>query len=143
MSNRTLTVITTTIDPWVLDMVATCGGTLHELGTPMTKGVITDVACSSAQIICPPENLGRTGRAGTTPHDCDVAVRPPRRNWPVLIGGIVVPPTMGHSWSKYILNKRLSTSPSVSRNNQKLDTSADGSLADYRDSTTIFGKIMG
>ena len=51
LSNRTLPIITTKIDPPILDRVETCGGTPHALATPTTKGVITDKTHSSARIL--------------------------------------------------------------------------------------------
>ena len=41
-SNRTLPIITTTIDPHIPGRFATCVGNPHALTTPTTKGVITD-----------------------------------------------------------------------------------------------------
>ena len=49
LSNRTLPIITTTIDPHIDDMVATCGASPHELVTPQTTKGSTDVARSSWQ----------------------------------------------------------------------------------------------
>ena len=60
---------------------------------------------------------------------CNVAVRYPRDNMPVLIRDIVFPPTMGHIRSSEDLNKHQSTSPSISRNTQTFDASVDGNLA--------------
>ena len=105
--------------------------------------VITYVACSSAQVLQTPGRVIRTGRDGTIPGDFDVDVRSPRDNGPVLVGGIGVPLTMGHSGSLGITNKRQSTYSSVSRNTQKFDASVDGNLADDGDSMSIFRKLLG
>ena len=90
LSNRTLLIITTTIDPRIPDRVATCGGTPHALAMPTTKGVIADAARSSARVLRTPGHVSRTDRDGTTPRDCDVSVRYPRDNGAVMIG--VLPP---------------------------------------------------
>ena len=50
---------------------------------------------------------------------------------------------MGYSGSLYVLNKYQSTSPSVSRNTQNFDASVDENLANDRDSTSIFSKVLG
>ena len=60
-----------------------------------------------------------------------------------MIGGIVVSPTMGHSGSQDILNKRQSKYPRVRRNTQQFDASVDGNLADDRDSKAIFSNVLG
>ena len=52
--NRTLPIITMTIDTRITDRVANCGGTPHAHTTTTTKPVITDVARSRAHIIWTP-----------------------------------------------------------------------------------------
>ena len=143
LNNQTLTIITTTIDPQVDNRVATYGGTSHSIATPTTKGVITNAARSSACIIWTPGHVRRTGRESTTPCNCNVAVRSPCDNRTVMIGCIVVSPTMGHSGSQDILNKRQSKYPRVRRNTQQFDASVDGNLADDRDSKAIFSNVLG
>ena len=64
-SNRTLPIITTTIEPQIDDMVVTCRGTFHGLATPTTKRVITDVARSSVWVPGTTGNVIRTGLDGT------------------------------------------------------------------------------
>ena len=49
LSNWTLLIITTTIDPQIPDGFATCGGIPYALSKPTTKGVVIDVTRSSAQ----------------------------------------------------------------------------------------------
>ena len=49
LSNRTLLIITTTIDPRIDNRVATSRAFLHKIVTPKTKEVVTDAALSSAQ----------------------------------------------------------------------------------------------
>ena len=105
--------------------------------------VVTDVANSNPRALWTPGRVRWTGRDDTNPGDCNITVRSPRGNSPVLIGGIGVLPTIGHSGSLEFLNKWQSTSPSVSRNTQNLDTSVDGNLADEGDSTSIFSKVLG
>ena len=67
LSNWTLLIITTTIDPWIDDMVATCGRTSHMLAMPMTKEVIMGTERSSARVIQTPGNVIIMGRGGTNP----------------------------------------------------------------------------
>ena len=50
---------------------------------------------------------------------------------------------MGHSGSLDVLNKRISGSPSVSRNTQKFGASVDINLANDGYSTSIFSKLLG
>ena len=77
LSNRTLPIITTTMNPQIDDWIATCSGTPHTTVTPLTKEVITDAACSSARVIRSPRHVIRTSRDGTTPGDTLHAVSPP------------------------------------------------------------------
>ena len=96
-SNRTLSIVTTTMDPRIDNSIATCGGTSHTLVTPTTKELVTDTAFSSAQVIWTPMYVIRTGSYGTTPGDTPHAVRNPLDNSPVLVGGIGMTPASGHS----------------------------------------------
>ena len=96
------------MDPRIDDSIATCGGTPHTLVTPTTKDFITDVARISARVLRTPRHVIRTGRDGTNPGDCDIAVRSPRYISPVIIGGITVSPTSGHSGSLQVFNIRQS-----------------------------------
>ena len=82
------------------------------------------------------------GRGGTTTGKCDIAVRSPQDNGPVMIGGISVPPTMEHSGSLKFSNKQQSTSPRVSRNTQKFDASVNENLANDGDYTSIFSNLL-
>ena len=143
LSNRTHPIITLTIDPLILDMVATCGGTPCALITPTTKEVIMDAACISTRVLRTPGHVSRMSRYGTTPRNGDVVVRSSRYNRPVLIGGIGVPQTMGNSGSQDILKNWKSTSPSLGRNAQKFDASVDGSLINDGDFVSIFIKVLG
>ena len=131
------------IEPQIDYMVATCGGNIHALATPTMKGANTDAVRSSARILRTRGHVISTGRDGTNPCDCNVAVTYPRDNGSVLIGGIVVPPTIGHIGSQDVLNKRQYTSPSVRRNTQKFCASVDENLADDGDSTSILRKLLG
>ena len=108
-----------------------------------TKEVITDTACISVQILQTPGHVSSTVSNGTNPGNCDVAVRYPQDSRPVLIRCIRVLPTIGHSGSLEVLNKRQSISPSVRRNTKKFDASVHKKLADDRDSTSILGKALG
>ena len=131
------------IDLRIDDMFATCGGNPHALAMPTAKGVITDAARRSVWILWSPGYVSRTVRYATTPRHCDVDVRSPQDKRTVLIGGNIFPPTMGHSGGLDIINKQQSTSPSVSRITQNLDTSVDGNLDYDGDSTSIFRKVLG
>ena len=67
---RTLPIITTPIDPWIIDRVATGGETSNVITRPTTKLVITDVARRSARVLRTPcKHVSRTARDGTTPQD--------------------------------------------------------------------------
>ena len=65
--NRTLLMITTPIDLWIMDGVGTCRGTTHARQMPTSKVVITDTACISAHIFWTPGDISRTFRDITTP----------------------------------------------------------------------------
>ena len=75
--NRTLPIITMTIDPRIPDRVSTCGGTPRVHTTTNKKEVITDAAHSSARILWTHGHVSRTSRDGTTPRDGNVSVRSP------------------------------------------------------------------
>ena len=60
--NWTLQIITMTIDPWILDRVATCRRNSYACTTHTTKLVILDAARSSACITWTPRQVSRTGR---------------------------------------------------------------------------------
>ena len=124
-------------------MVATSGASPIKLSTPQMREVITDATRSSARILQNPSRVIWTGRDGTTPGNCYIALSSPKANSPFLIGGISVSPTRWHSGSLEVLNKRQSAPPSVSRDYQKFDASADGKLSNDGDSTSIFSKLIG
>ena len=125
------------IDPRIQDRVATCGGNPHALTTPTMKGVITDVARSSAHVLRIPGHVIRTVRYGTIPRDGEILVRSPQDNRPVLIGGTTVSPACGIMGSLEILNKHESTGSLEIGDAQNVDYSIDGKLAKDRDYTTI------
>ena len=109
LSNRNLLIVTTTMDSRIGDRIAICGGTHHMLVRSTTKEVITDAARRSTQVNRNPRRVIQTGRDGTNPGDCNIAVRSPQNNSPVLIVGITVYPASGHSGSFQVFNKRQST----------------------------------
>ena len=51
LSNRTYSIITTTIDPQIDNMVANYGASLHKLATPQTMEVTLDATHRSAWIL--------------------------------------------------------------------------------------------
>ena len=130
LSNRTLPIITTTIYPRILGRVSTC--TPHALTTTTTKEIITDTACSSSRTLRTPEHVSRTGRNSTKPCDRNVVVRSPRDNGPVLIEGIIVPPTVGNGGILDIIKKSPPTSQSVRKNVQNFNASVDRNLTNDR-----------
>ena len=69
LSNRTLPIITTAIDPQIDNRVAISGASLHKLAMAHTMEVIMDAARSSAQILWTPRIIIRTGWDGTAPGD--------------------------------------------------------------------------
>ena len=143
LSHRALPIITTTTDPRISYRVASCGDTPHAITMTTTKGFITNVVYRGAHILWTPIHISRTGRSGTTPRNGEILLRSLRDNGPVLIEGIVVPPTMGNSGGQEIFNKRRSTSSSITRNAQTFDASVDINLADDRYSMEIFSKVLG
>ena len=103
LSNRTLPIITTAIDPQIYDRVATCGRNPRTITMDTTKEVITDAARRCAWVFRIPGHVSRTRRDGTIPRDFRVATRPPQDNGPVLIGDIAPLPKMGHIGSLEVL----------------------------------------
>ena len=69
LSNRTLPIITTTIDPCIDGRVVTCGAYPHKLTVPPKTEAITDAAYSSARVLRTPRHVNQTHRDGTTPGD--------------------------------------------------------------------------
>ena len=143
MINRTPPIITTAINPHIENRFATCGGNPHALEMPTTKLVITDTARSSTRVLWTTGNISRTGRDRTTPGDCNVFVRSPWLNPPVLIGDTTMSPSCGIMGGLEILNIHGSTGSVKIGDTQKSNTSVDENLAEGEDSTTIFSKIIG
>ena len=113
LSNWTLPIVTTTMNPRIDDRISTCGGTAHALATPTTKEVITDTTHSSARVSRTPWHISRIGRDSTTPGDFEISLRYLQANSPVLIGGITLSPSIGHSRCLQVFNKRK---PTISEN---------------------------
>ena len=143
LSNRTLPIITTMMDPRIDDMIDTCRGTPHKIATNLKKEFITDVTCSSVRVLQTPRNVSRTCRDRNTPGNTPYSVRSPQANSPFLIGVIGVSPTIGHSGILQVLNKRQSTVSDEIEDTQKLDTSVDIKLTNDGDSASIFIKVIG
>ena len=51
LSNWTLPIITTTMDPQINDRIATCSETPHTIAMPLTKEVVTDTACRFSRLL--------------------------------------------------------------------------------------------
>ena len=143
LSNRTLLIITTGIGPRIDNRFETCGGTPHVLATPNMKVVITDASRRSANVIRTTGHMIRTGRDGTNPSDCNVSVRSPWMNSPVLIGGTTMSPACGIIGSLEILNIHGSTGSLEIGDTQKFDTSVDGNFSEDGYYITIFSKVIG
>ena len=143
LSNRTLPIITITIDPQTYDRISTCSGTPHTIVTHLMKEFITDAARSSARVLWTPKHVIHTGRVSTTPGNTPHAVRSPQTNSPVLIGGIGVYPASGLSGSLQVFNKRQSAISDKIWDTQKLDTSVDIKFPNDWYSTSIFRKLIG
>ena len=110
---------------------------------PTTKEVITDVACSSAQVNRTPRHVSQTFSGGTTPVDCVISVRSLWDKSPVIISGITVSLTSGRIGILQVFNKLQRTSPDKIRDTQKLDTSVDIIFPIDWNSPSIFSKVMG
>ena len=125
LSYRTLPIITMTMDHRIENRVATYGASLHKLLTTETTEVITDEVRSSARVIRTPRHVRQTDRDGTTTDNCRISISPPRDHSLILIGVIEVPPTIRHSGSLQVFNKRQYTVYDEIGDTQKLDTSVD------------------
>ena len=126
--NRTLLIITTPIDPLIDNRVATYGASTIKLATPFTTEVITDAACSSAQVLWTHGYVSSTGRDGIIKDHCDIAVGSSWMKSPVLIGGTTVSPTSGIMGSHDIVSIHGSTGSVEVRDAQNLNNSIDGNL---------------
>ena len=82
-------------------------------------------------------------RDSNTPGEWNIAVRYPHANFPVLIGGIGVPPTRWHSGILQVFNEQKSTVSDETRDTQNFDNYVDTNLANIGDSTSIFSKLIG
>ena len=94
--------------------IETCGGTPNTFTTPTTKEVIRDTVRISAWVHQTPRHISRTGKYGSTPGDTCIAVRYPRDNSPVMIGGTTVSPACGICGILQFRGKRQSTYPEES-----------------------------
>ena len=97
LSNRTLPVVVTAMEPMIDDMIETIGGASHTLSTTATKEVVTDVSCGSARVNWTPRNVIWTGRDFSTPGDTSLAVRSKPAPYPVMIGSTKIYPACGLS----------------------------------------------
>ena len=135
-------IITTTIDPRIDNMVATFGASPNKFTMTQATEFVTNPVRSSAWVLQTPRCARRTGRDVTNPGECDISVIFPRVNSRVLIGGIGVPPTRGHSGSLQIFNKQKSTVSDKIGDTPKFGTSVDLKLANDGDYTSIFSKVI-
>ena len=76
------------------------------------------------------------------PGHCDIAVRPPPLNSPVMIGGTTLSPTCGIMGSQEILSIHGSTGSTEIGDTQNFNTSIDGNFAENRDSIPVFSKVI-
>ena len=105
LSNRTLPVVTTTMDPRIDNRIATCGGTSHALTTPVTKEVIAGATHGSARVNRTPRHVSWMCRDCSTPGDTCMSLRSTRANCTVLIGSPYVSPVCGIIESLQVGNK--------------------------------------
>ena len=134
---RNLPIITTPIDPWIMDRVATGGETSNVITRPTTKLVITDVARRSGRVLRTPcKHVSRTARDGTTPQDWNIAGP---GNAPVMIGGTV---SLTRTGIQFIFKPHGSTGYVEVRDTQIFNTSIDGNLPENGDSKPICSKVI-
>ena len=63
LSNRTLPIVTTNMDPRIDNSIATCVGAPHTLTMPATKEFISDATRGTVRVNRTPKNV--TGQVGT------------------------------------------------------------------------------
>ena len=131
------------IDPRIDNRVATYGVSRIKITTTCTTEVIIDTVRIKARSLQTPGHVIRMFRYYSTPSYCDIAVRYPRMNSPVLIGCIIVFPKSLIMWSQDIVSIHGSTSSAEVGDTQKFNTSIDGNSDENRDYTTIFKKVIG
>ena len=76
---------------------------------------------------------------GNICHDVSVKNSPSS----VLVEVVVTSSPCGINGNLQVANKRLSTSPALFGNTQKLDAAVDGKLTSDLDSVSIFSKVIG
>ena len=131
------------MDPSIDSRIAMIEVASHTLLTPVTKEVVTDVARGSVQINRTPRHVSHTGRDGSTPEKTGIAVGSKLAPALVLIVITNISPACGISGTLQVGKKQQSTSPDKVRNEQKLDTAADGKIPNEYDSASFFSKVIG
>ena len=140
--NRSIPNIIPPIDPLFTNGVAADRGTMHAPHTPNSKLIVTYAAHSGARISWTPGDVIRMSRDGTTTWDGNPSLRPPRLNYPVLIGaGTTIFPA--RTGSQDIVIPKGPTGTVEVRNTQIFHTSIHGDFTNNGYPTLTFSKVIG
>ena len=142
LSDRTIPVVVTKIDPSIDQRIATIFVVPQTLLMPVTKEVVMDAACRGAWVNRTPWLVIRNGINGSTPGNILNSVSVKHAPSPVLIGIVSTLPPCGLSGSLQIANKRQSMSPDLGINTQKLDAVVDRNFPNDLDYASIFRKVI-
>ena len=96
LSNRTLLVVVSKMDPRIDYRIETIGGASHTLLLPETKEFIADAERSSVRVNLNHRHVRRTGRDSITPGDTCLDISKPAHS-PVLFGSTTISPACGFS----------------------------------------------
>ena len=124
-------------------MIAPIGGDYQMIPTPQTNEVVAYAAHGGTWVNLTLGKAIRTGRDGITPCDTGMSVRSKTAPYPVLIVSTTISPACELRGSLQVGKKQQCTSPDEVRNEKKLDTFVDGKSPNYRDSASVFSKVIG
>ena len=130
------------IDQTNAEDAAGIGETLHARHMILLKGIVTDLARSTAHVFRTPADTSWHGMDGTTPRDGNPTIGSIRLTSPVRIGGSNICYS-SRTGNQYIINPRGSIGPQWIRDDQPLDTSINGNYSEHRDPAPIFSKLIG
>ena len=143
LSNRTILVLTLTMNP-VIDLeIALVVLVPQTLLTPATKEVVADVVSGGAWKNRTPRQVSRNGVDGSTPGYIRDDVSIIEHTYPFLIEVTGTFPPCGLNMNQQVANKRQSTFPGLVGKTQTLDAIVDRKLPTDLDSASIFSKVIG
>ena len=120
LSNCTLPVVVSTMNPRIDDRIAPIGGASQTLSTPATKEVSVHAVCGGEWVNRTLRQVSRTGVDRSTPCDTGLDVWSKPDPSPVMIGIPTISPACGLSIRFQFGEKLQSSSPDEVRNAKKI-----------------------